>query len=82
MHHNFCQASLEEGLEGQLGGLDFLTALPPSGWDKEKVVEEVLLSKMLMKVKVKEEKLMVVEYFNIHAAQNILFKGAKHVGTE
>ena len=82
MHHNFCQASLEEGLEGQLGGVDFLTTLPPSGWDKEKVVEEVLVSKMLMKVKVKEEKLVIVEYCHIYAAQNILFQGAKHVGTE
>ena len=35
------QASLEEGLEGQLGGADFLTALPEDGWGREKVVEEV-----------------------------------------
>ena len=41
--HNISQASLEEGLEGQLGGADFLTALPPDGWDKEKVVEEVAI---------------------------------------
>ena len=47
---DFPQASLEEGLEGQLGGADFLTALPPDGWDKDKVVEEVLVSKMLIKV--------------------------------
>ena len=34
-------------MEGQLGGADFLTALPANGWDKDKVVEEVLVSKML-----------------------------------
>ena len=37
------QASLEEGLEGQLGGADFLTALPEDGWGREKVVEEVAI---------------------------------------
>ena len=42
-YHDISQASLEEGLEGQLGGADFLTALPPDGWDKEKVVEEVAI---------------------------------------
>ena len=42
-YHDISQASLEEGLEGQLGGADFLTALPPDGWEKEKVVEEVAI---------------------------------------
>ena len=37
------QASLEEGLKGQLGGADFLTALPEDGWGREKVVEEVAI---------------------------------------
>ena len=37
------QASLEEGLAGQLGGADFLTALPEDGWGREKVVEEVAI---------------------------------------
>ena len=41
--YGIIQASLEEGLEGQLGGADFLTALPEDGWGREKVVEEVAI---------------------------------------
>jgi sphinganine-1-phosphate aldolase len=33
-------ASLRDGLAGQLRGLPFLTALPPAGWSRDRVVTE------------------------------------------
>ena len=34
-------ASLQEGVDGQMKGLAYLTCLPEQGWGKERVLEEV-----------------------------------------